>query len=55
MSKRKIYDGLPLPAFLLPKALSGTVLDVRGVSKTFGGIRAVTDASLRSAPAKSTR
>ncbi len=47
MSKRKIYDGLPLPAFLLPKALSGTVLDVRGVSKTFGGIRAVTDASLK--------
>jgi ABC-type branched-subunit amino acid transport system ATPase component/ABC-type branched-subunit amino acid transport system permease subunit len=47
MSKRKIYDGLPLPAFLLPKALSGTVLDVRGVSKTFGGIRAVTDASLQ--------
>ena len=47
MSRRKIYDGLPLPAFLLPKALSGTVLDVRGVSKTFGGIRAVTDASLQ--------
>lgn len=47
MSKRKIYDGLPLPAFLLPKALSGTVLDVRGVSKTFGGIRAVTNASLQ--------
>ncbi|HEY9455856.1 MAG TPA: branched-chain amino acid ABC transporter ATP-binding protein/permease, partial [Bradyrhizobium sp.] len=46
MSRRRIYDGLPLPAFLLPKALSGTVLDVRGVSKTFGGIRAVTDASL---------
>jgi branched-chain amino acid transport system ATP-binding protein len=47
MSRRKIYDGLPLPAFLLPKALSGTVLDVRGVSKTFGGIRAVTNASLQ--------
>ena len=47
MSRRKIYDGLPLPAFLLPKALGGTVLDVRGVSKTFGGIRAVTDASLQ--------
>ncbi|MBA4037608.1 MAG: ABC transporter [Bradyrhizobium sp.] len=47
MSKRKIYDGLPLPAFLLPKALGGTVLDVRGVSKTFGGIRAVTNASLQ--------
>ena len=47
MSKRRIYDGLPLPAFLLPKGLDGTVLDVRGVSKTFGGIRAVTDASLQ--------
>ena len=47
MSRRKIYEGLPLPAFLLPKALDGIVLDVRGVSKTFGGIRAVTDASLQ--------
>jgi ABC-type branched-subunit amino acid transport system ATPase component len=47
MSKRRIYDGLPLPAFLLPKGLDGTVLEVRGVSKTFGGIRAVTNASLR--------
>jgi len=25
-----IYDGLPLPAFLMPKALSGTALEVRG-------------------------
>ena len=47
MSKRKIYDGLPLPAFLLPKGLDGNVLEVRGVSKTFGGIRAVTNASLQ--------
>jgi branched-chain amino acid transport system ATP-binding protein len=47
MSKRKIYEGLPLPAFLLPKRLDGIVLEVRGVSKTFGGIRAVTDASLQ--------
>src|SRR5256714_3934931 len=47
MSKRRIYDGLPLPAFLMPKALSGTVLDVQSVSKTFGGIRAVTNASLQ--------
>jgi ABC-type branched-subunit amino acid transport system ATPase component len=47
MSRRKIYEDLPLPAFLLPKGLDGTVLDVRGVSKTFGGIRAVTDASLQ--------
>ncbi len=47
MSRRKIYEGLPLPTFLLPKALDGIVLDVRGVSKSFGGIRAVTDASLK--------
>jgi ABC-type branched-subunit amino acid transport system ATPase component len=47
MSRRKIYEGLPLPAFLLPKGLEGVVLDVRGVSKSFGGIRAVTDASLQ--------
>jgi ABC-type branched-subunit amino acid transport system ATPase component/ABC-type branched-subunit amino acid transport system permease subunit len=46
MSKRKIYDGLPLPTFLRPTALDGTVLEVRDVSKTFGGIRAVTNASL---------
>jgi ABC-type branched-subunit amino acid transport system ATPase component len=46
MSRRKIYDGLPLPGFLLPKGLSGTVLEVSDVSKTFGGIRAVTNASL---------
>ncbi|NOJ38343.1 branched-chain amino acid ABC transporter ATP-binding protein/permease [Bradyrhizobium australiense] len=47
MSRRKIYEGLSLPAFLRPKALEGTVLDVHGVSKSFGGIRAVTDASLQ--------
>ncbi len=47
MSRRKIYVGLPLPAFLLPKGLDGTVLDVRSVSKSFGGIRAVTDANLQ--------
>ena len=46
MSRRKIYDGLPLPAFLMPKALAGTVLEVDGVSKSFGGIRAVSNASL---------
>jgi ABC-type branched-subunit amino acid transport system ATPase component/ABC-type branched-subunit amino acid transport system permease subunit len=47
MSKRKIYDGLPLPAFLRPKAGHGIVLDVSGVSKHFGGIRAVSGASLQ--------
>ncbi len=33
----------------------GTVLEVDGVSRSFGGIRAVNNASLRSAPAKSMR
>ncbi|MGY8661290.1 branched-chain amino acid ABC transporter ATP-binding protein/permease [Bradyrhizobium sp. UFLA05-109] len=47
MSRRKIYDGLPLPAFLRPQALPGTALEVSGVSKKFGGIRAVHDASIR--------
>ena len=46
MSKRKIYEGLPLPAFLRPQQSQGTVLDVAGVSKHFGGIRAVSNASL---------
>jgi len=46
MSKRKIYEGLPLPAFLRPEGLQGTVLQADGVSKQFGGIRAVTNASL---------
>jgi ABC-type branched-subunit amino acid transport system ATPase component/ABC-type branched-subunit amino acid transport system permease subunit len=47
MSKRKIYEGLPLPAFLTPAGLKGNVLEVDGVSKKFGGIRAVTNASLQ--------
>jgi branched-chain amino acid transport system ATP-binding protein len=46
MSKRKIYEGLPLPAFLLPRGTKETVLEVERVSKHFDGIRAVTDASL---------
>ena len=33
MSRRKIYEGLPLPAFLMPEGLKGTVLEVDGVSK----------------------
>jgi branched-chain amino acid transport system ATP-binding protein len=47
MSKRKIYEGLPLPGFLRPESLKGTVLEVAGVAKHFGGIRAVSNASLR--------
>ena len=46
MSKRKIYEGLPLPEFLRPQATQGTVLEVASVSKHFGGIRAVSKASL---------
>jgi len=47
MSTRKIYNDLPLPSFLMPEGLQGMVLEVKGVSKHFGGIRAVNDASLR--------
>jgi branched-chain amino acid transport system ATP-binding protein/branched-chain amino acid transport system permease protein len=46
MSKRRVYDGLPLPAFLRPHATQGAALEVDAVSKRFGGIRAVSDASL---------
>src|SRR3954464_158722 len=46
MSRRKIYEGLPLPDFLRPKGGEGSVLEVAGVSKAFGGIRAVRDTSL---------
>ena len=46
MSKRRIYEGLPLPGFLLPEGLKGSVLEVEGISKHFGGIRAVNSASL---------
>ena len=47
MSRRKIYEGLPLPGFLVPEGLKGTVLEVKDVSKHFGGIRAVSNASLQ--------
>jgi ABC-type branched-subunit amino acid transport system ATPase component/ABC-type branched-subunit amino acid transport system permease subunit len=47
MSKRRIYNDLPLPSFLMPQRLEGVVLEVNGVSKQFGGIRAVTNASLQ--------
>jgi branched-chain amino acid transport system ATP-binding protein len=46
MSKRKIYDGLPLPGFLRPKASVGAVLEVKGLNKHFGGIQAVENAGL---------
>ncbi len=46
MSGRKIYEGLPLPDFLRPKAATGTVLEANAISKNFGGIRAVSNASV---------
>ena len=46
MSKRRIYSDLPLPSFLTPQRVEGTVLEVKAVSKQFGGIRAVVDADL---------
>jgi len=41
MSRRKIYEGLPLPAFLCPDAPQGVVLDADNIDKHFGGIHAV--------------
>jgi len=39
---------------LTPEGLEGTVLEVRGVSKHFGGIRAISGASCKSAPGRFT-
>ena len=47
MDGRRIVEGLPLPAFLRPAAQNGTVLEVDAASKHFGGIHAVSNASLR--------
>ncbi len=46
MSRRKIYEGLPLPAFLRPAPCVGAVLEVVSIDKQFGGIRAVIGAQL---------
>jgi ABC-type branched-subunit amino acid transport system ATPase component/ABC-type branched-subunit amino acid transport system permease subunit len=46
MSARKITAGLPLPDFLRPAVRQGAVLEVDGVERHFGGIRAVADARL---------
>jgi branched-chain amino acid transport system ATP-binding protein len=45
MNRRRIYQGLPVPGFLQSPASEGTVLEVAGVSKSFGGIRAVAKVS----------
>jgi len=46
MSKRKIFDGLPLPAFLRPAIRNGVVLEAQDIGKHFGGIQAVSNATL---------
>jgi ABC-type branched-subunit amino acid transport system ATPase component/ABC-type branched-subunit amino acid transport system permease subunit len=46
MSARRITAGLPLPEFLRPAFRKGPVLEVDGVERHFGGIRAVADARL---------
>jgi branched-chain amino acid transport system ATP-binding protein len=46
MSKRNIYEGLPLPGFLRPEPRQGAVLEVTAINKHFGGIKAVNDAGL---------
>ncbi len=46
MSRRKIYEGLPLPEFLRPQAGTGAVLEIEGVQKAFGGIHAVAGVGL---------
>ncbi len=47
MSRRRIYEGLSLPETLRPAPAVGTVLEVDGVSKSFGGLKAVKGASLK--------
>jgi len=46
MSARRVHEGVPPPAFLRPAARHSAVLEVDGVHKHFGGIRAVADARL---------
>ncbi len=46
MSRRKIHEGLPLPAFLRPETTSGEVLQAQGLNVRFGGIQAVRDVDL---------
>ena len=46
MAGRAIEQGVALPAFLLPREHVPLVLEARNLAKSFGGIKAVTDASL---------
>jgi branched-chain amino acid transport system ATP-binding protein len=46
MSRRRIFEGLPLPSFLRPAPRDGAVLQVRELDMHFGGIHAVRGASL---------
>jgi branched-chain amino acid transport system ATP-binding protein len=50
MSRRRITEGLPLPACLRPGNSQDRVLEVEGLAKHFGGIRAVSGASLAVRP-----
>ena len=46
MSRRKIYEGLPLPGFLRPEPTTGPVLEVAGIHKSFGGFKAINGVDL---------
>jgi len=46
MSARRISEGVPLPPFLQSATGAGPVLELEGVEKHFGGIRAVAGARL---------
>ncbi len=46
MSRRRIYDNLPLPETLRPEPAAGEILVADRVSINFGGIKAVQEASL---------
>lgn len=46
MSRRKLHEGLPLPAFLCARDNRDSALEITDVSKSFGGIQAVVSAGL---------
>jgi branched-chain amino acid transport system ATP-binding protein len=47
MSRRRIHEGLPLPSFLRPAPVTGTVLEAKDIRRNFGGIRAVDGVNLQ--------